>query len=166
MTSQTYQARIPESTTDQFTTGLTNAAGVLAYAGALPLMASAFLILLRDGEFAAAALNFMAVYGGVLLAFFGGVRWGVAVMRPEGPTFRHLLGGVIPVLMALPIFFLGDITVKIGLIIIVLPILLIDDLGATRRGSGAPDWYLGVRTPLTVLMELSYLFAFAAYLSG
>jgi len=74
MTSQTYQARIPESTTDQSTTGLTNAAGVLAYAGALPLMASAFLILLRDGEFAAAALNFMAVYGGVLLAFFGGVR--------------------------------------------------------------------------------------------
>jgi len=88
------------------------------------------------------------------------------MMRPEGPTFRHLLGGVIPVLMALPIFFLDDITVKIGLIIIVLPILLIDDLGATRRGSGAPDWYLGVRTPLTVLMELSYLFAFAAYLSG
>ena len=161
MTSQTYQARIPESTN-----GLTHAAGVLAYAGALPLIASAFLILLQGEQFGAAALSFMAVYGGVLIAFFGGVRWGVAVMRPGGPTFRHLLGGVVPVLMALPIFFLEDIAMKIGLIIIALPILLIDDLGATRRGSGAPDWYLGVRTPLTVLMEISYLFALAAHLSG
>ena len=165
MTSQTYQARNLTSTTEQTNAGLTHAAGVLAYAGALPLIASAFLILLRGEQFGAAALNFMAVYGGVLIAFFGGVRWGIAVMRPGGPTFRHLLGGVIPLLMALPIFFLENIALKISLIIIALPILLIDDLGATRRGSGAPDWYLGVRTPLTVLMELSYLFAFAAYLS-
>ena len=162
MTSQPYQARI---LTPQ-TTGFTHAAGVLAYAGALPLIASAFFILVKGPVAGNPALQFMTVYGAVLLAFFGGVRWGVAVMRPEGPTFKHLLGGVFPLLMALPVFFLENLLLKVALIIIALPILLIDDLNATRRGSGAPDWYLGVRTPLTALMELSFLFALAATLSG
>lgn len=162
MTGQPYQARIQNPST----TGFTHAAGVLAYAGALPLIASAFFILVAGEASGTAALEFMAIYGAVLLAFFGGVRWGIAVMHPEGPNFRHLLGGIFPLLMALPVFFLENLLFKVVLIIIALPILLIDDLNATRRGSGAPDWYLGVRTPLTALMELSFLFALAANMSG
>ena len=43
----------------------------------------------------------------------------------------------------------------------VVALLLIDDLQATRRGSGAPAWYLSVRLPLTVLIEVAYLTALA-----
>ncbi len=145
--------------------GLPHAAAVLAYAGALPLIIAALLVVLRKEDFGPLALSFMALYGGALIAFFGGVRWGVAVMRPDGPTFRHLLGGVVPLLIAMPIFVLDDMRARFALIAIALPILLIDDLRATRRGSGAPDWYLGVRTPLTILMEFSFLFALAAILA-
>jgi len=141
-------------------TGLPQAAAVLAYAGALPPIIGALLIWLRPADLASSATAFLLIYGGALIVFFGGVRWGVAVMRPGGPSFYSLLGGVIPLLMAFPVFFLEDAFTRFLIVIVALPILLWDDLRATRRGSGAPDWYLGVRTPLTILMTLSFLFAF------
>lgn len=146
--------------------GIPQSAAVLAYAGALPLIISAILIVVRPEIYGGFATAFMIVYGGALIAFFGGVRWGVAVMKAQGPTFRSLLGGAIPLAAALPIFFPGDERAKFLFILIALPVLLVDDLRATRRGSGAPDWYLGVRAPLTILMEFSYLVAFVQIAKG
>ena len=146
------------------TTGLPQSAAVLAYAGALPMIIAALLTWLRPSDLGANATSFMLIYGGVLIAFFGGVRWGIAVMRPTGPTFAGLLGGVVPLLIALPVFFLANPNLRFLIIITALPILLWDDLRATRRGSGAPDWYLGVRTPLTILMTLSFAIAYAQLL--
>ena len=146
--------------------GLPQSAAVLAYAGALPLIIGALIVWLRPEETAASITNFMLLYGGVLIAFFGGVRWGIAVMRSGGPTFASLLGGVVPLLIALPIFFLDDARLRFLIIIIALPLLLWDDLRATRRGSGAPDWYLGVRTPLTILMSVSFIIAFLQTLTA
>lgn len=144
--------------------GLPNSAAALAYAGALPLIVSALLIVVNPDLYGSAARTFMIVYGGGLIVFFGGVRWGVAVMKPGGPTFMSLLGGALPLVAALPLFYPGEIWLKFVLILAALPVLLIDDLKATRRGSGAPDWYLGVRAPLTVLMGFSYLVALAGML--
>ena len=160
MTDRTIDARLTTDNIQSF--GLPQSAAVLAYAGALPPIICSLLVLLRGDDFGAAALAFMSLYGGVLIAFFGGVRWGIAVMRPAGPSFKHLLGGVAPLLIALPIFFIDDIQIRLLIVIFALPILLIDDLRATRRGSGAPSWYLGVRTPLTVLMEAAFILAFAS----
>jgi hypothetical protein len=146
--------------------GIPQSAAVLAYAGALPLIVSALLVVIRPETYGVPAQAFMIAYGGMLIAFFGGVRWGVAVMRPSGPTFASLLGGVLPLIAAMPVFLLGGERWKFLFIIAALPILLVDDLKATRRGSGAPDWYLGVRAPLTILMEFSYIVAFAGLLRG
>lgn len=146
--------------------GLPQSAAVLTYAGALPLIIAALLIVVSPDVYGAAARGFMTVYGGALIVFFGGVRWGVAVMKPSGPTFMSLVGGALPLIAAMPIFVPGDVRVKFAFILIALPVLLLDDLRATRRGSGAPDWYLGVRAPLTILMEFSYLVALAATLKG
>ena len=146
--------------------GLPQSAAVLAYAGALPLIIAAMLVWMRPADLGAGASRFMLIYGGVLIAFFGGVRWGIAVMRPDGPTFAGLLGGAIPLAIAMPIFFFDDPRLRFLIIIIALPILLWDDLRATRRGSGAPDWYLGVRTPLTILMTFSFVIAFAQTMLG
>ena len=135
---------------------LPQAAAALAYAGALPLILGAMLAWLAEPVTALRAVNLMAVYGVMLLAFFGGIRWGIAVMRPGGPTFLNLLGGVAPMAAAGALYFASTSTQIIALVFL-LPVLLIDDLRATRRGSGAPAWYLGVRAPLTVLMELSFV---------
>ena len=145
---------------------LPQAAAVLAYAGALPLIVSALLVWLRPNDLGANVTAFMLIYGGVMIAFFGGVRWGIAVMRPNGPTFMGLLGGVVPMLIAMPIFFLESPSIRFLIIITALPILLWEDLRATRRGSGAPDWYLGVRAPLTILMMLSFTIAYVQLLIG
>jgi len=146
--------------------GLPQSAAVLTYLGALPLIIAALLIVVSPDIYGAAARGFMTVYGGALIVFFGGVRWGVAVMKPNGPTFMSLVGGALPLIAAMPIFVPGDVRFKFAFILIALPVLLLDDLRATRRGSGAPDWYLGVRAPLTILMEFSYLVALAATLRG
>ena len=146
-------------------TSMSGAAAFLAYAGALPLIAAALLIVSGHPS-ANVAANAMAVYGALLLAFFGGVRWGVAVMKPAngkgGPSFRALLGGAIPLAAAAPLFAPMETSAKFSYAVAALVILLIDDLGATRAGSGAPGWYLAVRAPLTVLMATAYLVALVA----
>lgn len=136
--------------------GIPGAAAALAYAGALPLVGAALVVVAEPRD---AAILFMIVYGGALMAFFGGVRWGVAVMKPGAPTFGSLLGAAAPLLAALPAFAPIEAKLRLVYILIALPLLLLDDMRATRRGAGAPEWHLGVRTPLTMLMEVSFLVA-------
>jgi hypothetical protein len=135
--------------------GLTQAAAALAYAGALPLILAALLVWARPTDIGPQLINLIIVYGGLLLAFFGGVRWGVAVMHRGGPTFANLLGGVMPFVIAFPVFLLEAAWLRLLILVIALPVMLLDDLRATRKGSGAPDWYLGVRLPLTIMMEFA-----------
>lgn len=142
---------------------MTAAASFLAYLGAAPLLAGA-LTMVADRESGAA--RFLVLYGAALLIFFGGVRWGVAVMKPAGPTMRALLGAVLPLLAALPLLVAGDPVANIFIVMVLMIILLADDLRATRRGEGAPAWYLGVRVPLTVLIEVAFLVALAAGVKG
>lgn len=136
----------------------TGAAQLLAYLAAAPLMAAALLVVAGREE-ATIALQFMGLYGPALITFFGGVRWGVAVMKPEGPTLRALLGAVVPLLLALPLMTGLSVTFKFAAIMVLVALLLIDDLQATQRGAGAPAWYLSVRVPLTVLIELAFIVA-------
>lgn len=145
---------------------LTDAAAVVAYLGAAPLVAGALVMVAGPTSLATAAREAMIVYGAALLIFFGGVRWGVAVMKPGGPSMRALFGAAAPLLAALPLFAAGPALVKIAAIMTMMILLLADDLKATRRGEGAPAWYLGVRTPLTVLIEVAFLIALAATLRG
>lgn len=147
----------------QQTTPMTGAASILAYLGAAPLLAAA-LVMIADP--ASGAEQFLVLYGAALLIFFGGVRWGVAVMKPAGPTTRALLGAGLPMLAALPLFAPGGAQAKMLVIMALMLMLLVDDLSATRRGDGAPAWYLGVRAPLTVLIEVAFLVALAAGVRG
>lgn len=145
----------PAEMTDK--AGLTASAAAIAYAGALPLVIGAVLAWARPEDLAQAVLGAMAAYGAALLAFFGGVRWGVAVMGRSGPHFAPLIGAVIPLALGVGSAALPGLGAKFALLVVVLPLLLLDDLRATRRGSGAPAWYLGVRIPLTILMEAALL---------
>ena len=143
---------------------LTQAPAALAYAGALPLIAAALVAWTRP-DLAAAALRLMTLYGGVLLVFFGGVRWGIAVMRRDGPGFGHLIAAAVPAALGLPVLLTDRADVGLGALVVLLPLLLVDDLRSTRAGSGAPGWYLGVRVPLTVMMEAALAAGLLAALS-
>jgi hypothetical protein len=141
----------------------TGAASLLAYLGAAPLIVAALVAIASPAEDGARATGFMALYGAALLIFFGGVRWGVAVMKPKGPSMRSLVGAAIPMLAAMPILaFSIEGELKLMVLMAMMIALLVDDLKATGRGEGAPQWYLGVRAPLTALIEVAFLVALAA----
>ncbi len=138
------------------------AAASIAYLAAAPLIGGAVMLVARPYENAEVILSLMASYGAALVLFFAGVRWGVAVMRPEGPTMRALAGAALPFALGMPLLAGFDATLRIGALMALMLILLIDDLGATRRGHGAPAWYLGVRAPLTALVQVAFVIALAA----
>jgi hypothetical protein len=151
-------ADLQDSTGDR-AQNLTSAAAAVAYAGALPLLIGAILAWARPDDLGPRIVELMALYGITLLAFFGGVRWGVAVMARQGPTFRQLAGSVVPLVLGFGLLLVDDLLARLVTLAVVMPLLLWDDLRATRRGSGAPGWYLSVRLPLTAMMELSILAA-------
>ncbi|WP_165793897.1 DUF3429 domain-containing protein [Hyphococcus luteus] len=138
----------------------TGAAQLLAYLAAAPLIAASLVIVAGSEEAARISIYFMSLYGAALIVFFGGVRWGVAVMKEGGPTMGALFGAVLPLAAAMPLFApIGGVFWKFPVIMAVIAILLLDDLKATARGSGAPAWYLATRLPLTVLIELAFVIA-------
>ncbi|GJL93450.1 DUF3429 domain-containing protein [Hyphococcus sp.] len=136
------------------------AAQLLAYLAAAPLIAASLVIVAGEARAAEISAHAMTLYGAALIVFFGGVRWGVAVMKEGGPTMRALLGAGLPLIAAMPLFVpMVEPMWKFPAIMAVIALLLVDDMNATRRGSGAPHWYLAVRLPLTVLIELAFVIA-------
>jgi len=102
---------------------LPQAAALMTYAGSLPPIISVIFLWLRPNDYGVDAKAFLILYGGILLTFFGGVRWGVAVMRDSGPNFMNLFGGIWPILVAIPVFFLENNLIRFLIIITVLPLL-------------------------------------------
>ena len=67
---------------------------VLGLAGLIPFIACGLLAVGQDGDRAAFAL---VAYGAVILAFLGGVHWGLALEEPSRRGERSRLGlGVLP----------------------------------------------------------------------
>ena len=151
-------AQLPPTTESRMTT----AAAALSYFAAAPLIVAALMMIAGDEALAGGALVFMQLYGAALIVFFGGVRWGVAVMKPGGATMGSLVGAALPLIAALPLFLQFAPMIIIIALMALFALLLLDDLRATRRGSGAPEWYLGVRLPLTALVEIAFAVALAA----
>lgn len=138
----------------------TGAAQLLAYLAAAPLIVAALIIVAGGDRAVSLAAYGMGVYGAALVVFFGGVRWGVAVMKEGGPGMRALFGACLPLAAAMPLFApVGGVYWKFPVIMALVALLLIDDMKATRSGSGAPSWYLTARLPLTVLIELAFVIA-------
>jgi hypothetical protein len=105
-------------------------------------------------------------FAAVILAFMGAIHWGLA-MRADASDERAqmqlglsvippLLGwlaiaGGMPMWLALPICLIAFVA------------LYCADLRAAKLGL-APQWYPSLRTPLTVIVTLSLLLAWASVL--
>ncbi len=143
-------------------------AAALGYLGALPFVVCATAIWLLDTEMRLQIINLVIALGTVLLAFMGGVRWGLAMRMGDGPTFAALGISIAPAMLGGVVFLLtiiwpDDLTVmtgQLGLLIAAFLILLASDFQATRTGE-APDWYPGLRVPLTALVVASMVAAVA-----
>jgi len=93
------------------------------------------------------AATVLALYGGLILSFLGGARWGLAVAHPS-PLASVITLSMIPTLAALALLLLPAHTRLAQLLGLAVALVLhwLWDL----RGKDLPAWYAGLRTMLTV----------------
>ena len=141
---------------------------LLGYAGLLPFVFGALGIWLIPLGWRTFVLDAVLDYAAVILAFMGAIHWGLAMRAgaSEGRAQLQLGLSVIPPLLGW-VAIAGGLTTSL-----VLPIFLfafiglyLGDLHAVRAGL-APRWYPALRTPLTLVVCLSLLVAWASVLIG
>ncbi len=124
---------------------------ILGFAGLIPFFVGAAALWAGPGRIGAAVFSvpsLMLVYAATVASFLGGVRWGVEIVRPEGPSARNLLLSVTPQLAGwalaaapgLPFAMRFD-----GLA----ALLIVQGL-ADMTAKDLPSWYRALRGPLTV----------------
>jgi hypothetical protein len=100
----------------------------------------------------------LAVYGGLILSFLGGARWGAEIRSPA-PNAATISFAMIPTLAALALLVAvpGHLTVRLVGLAAALIVHWIWDL----RGDALPTWYPGLRTLLTAGAVVGLLFGAA-----
>lgn len=141
-------------------------ASLLGYAGLVPFVTGGLGIWVTPEGWRVVVLAALLDYAAVILAFMGAIHWGLA-MRAEnasGPAQIQLGLSVVPPL-------LGWLAISSGMpTILALPLCLlafgglyVADLRAVKLGL-APQWYPSLRRPLTIIVCLSLLLAWASVL--
>ncbi|MEO1020279.1 MAG: DUF3429 domain-containing protein [Pseudomonadota bacterium] len=123
----------------------------LGMAGAMPFAFLAILVFVA--EFAALLLLY---YASIIMAFMGGIHWGVA-MGQNANTFSRFGISVVPAIVGTTTLIVGG---YIGFLMLATAfcLLLAYDLFAVRQGN-APTWYPNLRIPLTLIVVVSLLLA-------
>ncbi|MEL6316955.1 MAG: DUF3429 domain-containing protein, partial [Pseudomonadota bacterium] len=129
------------------------AAKLLGFAGLAPFFALALAAAGGDLQARPVALQGLLLYGGVILSFMGGCRWGFsAAGLGSGPDWAPLGLSVLPALLAWAALWgapaLGAQAAAAVLAAGFVALYLWDVAGA-RRGE-TPAWWPALRFPLTI----------------
>lgn len=117
----------------------------LGYGGLLPFLATAIGTWLPLPWAPAAAFGFMA-YSAAILAFLGGLQWGIALRADADRIRERLVIGVLPALAAALAIPLG-VRWGAGLLLVAFGLLLAWD--RQRNRPLLPPWYVPLRIRLT-----------------
>ena len=134
-------------------------APILGLSGLAPFLGLALAAALASGEeiqIADRARYLLGVWGGLILSFLGGCRWGFAAAGlGEGVSWWTLTVGVAPSLIGLVALGVGG---REALWIAALGLIaaFAADVSLTRA-RGAPAWWPALRLPLTVVAALSLM---------
>ena len=132
----------------------------LGYAGLAPFaIALAGLLFGDDASARYFSLQFLA-YGAVILSFVGAVHWGVTLTGGPAPA-RRMIVSVLPALAAWAALLLPPAG---GAWVLLAGFLGLRAWETTRVARfGLPEWYLGLRTRLTLAVSvMTFVFALAA----
>ena len=139
---------------------------LLGYAGLVPFVGGALGIWVIPMGWRPFVLAALLDFAAVILAFMGAIHWGLAMRAEETDEKAKLqlglsvippllgwaaLAGGLPMGLSLPIFLFAFIG------------LYLADMHAVRVEL-APQWYPALRTPLTLVVCLSLLVAWASVL--
>lgn len=117
---------------------------VLTYGllGLIPFLAPPLIGLLLPG-YRTEAAAVLGIYGGLILSFLGGARWGMAVGRPE-PDSGIVTLSMLPTVAGLTLVLMPD-AVRLPGLAAALSLHWLWDF----RSSGLPAWYPLLRSVLT-----------------
>ena len=139
-------------------TGVPSSAAWLGRLGAVPFIALAGAMPLLDGATRQLAAYALLAYGATILAFLGGIHWGLAISPSAGNQEKlaaRLIFSITPSLVAWVALLMAG---KAGLLLLAVAVsaMLFADLRATRL-SEAPPWYPRLRIPLSCVAVASLL---------
>jgi len=132
---------------------------ILGGLGLLPFLAGVLFAIAGGPGWADPALRY---YAATILAFMGGVHWGLAIAdsrsgRNETDVRMQLIGSVLPSLIGW-VALLMPATQGLTVMALAFVLLLLGDLAAVKRG-WAPAWYPKLRMPLTTVVVICLLIA-------
>lgn len=137
----------------------------LGVAGALPFWIAALCFFTGIGMTEGQSLAVALAYGGLMLSFLGGIRWGIALGAVNEPQrAREMIGGAVPVLTGLAAFFLAP-PIGLSLIIIGLFVQALADVMSADRGA-LPGWFGRLRALLTVLAVIPLILILTGIIAG
>ncbi len=133
---------------------------VLGLAGLIPFVAASFGAVWLQGDWATRSLLALQAYAAVILAFLGGVHWGIGLETGVGQTVRAQRArfglGVLPSLIGwagLLITFVGLPLVGLGVMAAGFIALTIAEARATQSGL-LPGSYMALRWVLSIIVIL------------
>jgi hypothetical protein len=133
---------------------------VLGLGGLIPFVAASFGAVTLQGDWATRSLLALQAYAAVILAFLGGVHWGVGLEAGTGQTVgaqRARFGlGVVPSLIGwagLLVTFVGLPLVGLGIMSAGFIALTIAEARATQSGM-LPGSYMALRWVLSIIVIL------------
>ena len=125
----------------------------LGLGGLVPFFGLAGWIWIADGIAKQGLVVALTAYAGVILAFMGGVHWGIAMRAERATAWGPMIVSVVPALIAWPaIVFLPPF--GLGMMMAAFLLLLIYDVVLAGRGD-LPTWYRHLRIVLTSGVELA-----------
>jgi hypothetical protein len=127
----------------------------LGYAGLIPFLLMMIGVWFADVSWLGDFVKGQLAYGMVILTFLGGVHWGAALLSdtlPEVDIRKALAWGVTPSLIAWSATLLGGFGFA-ALMAGFVAALQVDK--QMYPAYGLPDWLLGLRKKLTVVVVLS-----------
>lgn len=134
------------------------AAAWLGGLGLIPFVVGSIVVLATEAIWAYDVLRY---YAATILAFMGGVQWGLAMADADAADPHHLLHwrrlslSVVPSLIAWLALLLST-PFDVVVIAAAFGLLLLSDLSAIRQG-WAPAWYAWLRIPLTATVLVALL---------
>ena len=147
-------------------------ARLLGYSGLIPFVSGALCVWLAPQAMQAPIMTALLNYTAIILAFMGAIHWGLAMavgtVRDDSITGAPLQLGlsVIPALIGWTAVSFGlPATFALPVLLLAFIGLYLADLRAIALGL-APPWYRALRLPLTLIVTLSLLTAWAGALAG
>lgn len=129
----------------------------LGYAGLIPFLGLSAGLWFIPRQYESSISLALLAYGAVILSFMGAIHWGVAIKLENTLQNKQLGWSVVPALIGW-VALLIPVIYGYSLLIIAFVTLCMVDSYMTRQKT-MPQWYPGLRVPLTAVVVLSLISA-------